>query len=930
MSFDSIILDNFGGVAANDLIPILYNDSDVIEEKIRVRSSSYYSHDNFEEILTCNRTKFSILYLNCQSINAKFNKLQILLDNLKKKQFEFSAICLQETWLANDDDLSLLQLPNYQCIHKGKSCSMHGGLIIYLNNKYNYSIHIKPDVSEIWQGLFIKIQNPDNDKTFEIGNIYRPPKDNNSNTNVSQFIKEISPILQQMTNSNAHSILVGDFNIDLLKVQEKNHFSDYLENLLSYGFHPTITFPTRFSDRSASLIDNIFSNNMLNISISGILFSNISDHLPYFCCTEPFINHTSKQIFTYNRKINQESITLLQNHLHALNILNILKTRTPYTPNDLYITFENIINEAINVFMSLRKVKYNKYKHKKTKWISFGIIKSIKYRDNLYKLLKSTPQNSVEYPIRKQNLNVYNKLLKKLIHTAKENYYGREFEKYKTSTKKTWNTINEIINKCKHETLPDQFVINGDSITNKSVIAENFNHHFATIGSDLASSIENVENITNDHYLRGNIHSEFQFHQIDIEMVENTIQNLNSTKSTGYDGLSIDLIKQIGHIIAEPLSFIINCSLALSIFPEKLKIAKIIPIYKKGDKHQIENYRPISILPVISKVFEKVAYNQLFEYFSQNKLLFDSQYGFRKFHSTEHAVLELLEKLILNIDKGQMPVAVFLDLSKAFNTLDHQILLHKLKYYGIQESALNWIHSYLYNRSQYVEVDSRIKSEKVTLNIGVPQGSILGPLLFIIYTNDLHNSTKYFKFILYADDTTLFNPLCNYNYDNDCLQINNELNKIFEWLCVNKLSLNVKKTQFMIFHSTKRSIQKKPDLFINNIPIEHTDEFNFLGITINSVLDWKPHINKISIKISRAIGIMNKLKKILPSYILKTIYDSLIQCHINYGILAWGYYTNNIFKLQKKSNENHSKNQVQCSHRPNIQRFKSIKNYGLI
>ena len=298
-----------------------------------------------------------------------------------------------------------------------------------------------------------------------------------------------------------------------------------------------------------------------------------------------------------------------------------------------------------------------------------------------------------------------NILIKKLIHTAKENYYGREFEKYKSSTKKTWNTINEIINKCKHETLPDQFVINGDNITNKSVIAENFNHHFATTGSDLAtcSSVENVGNITNDHYLRRNIHSEFQFHQIDVEMVENTIQNLNSTKSTGYDGLSIDLIKQLGHIIAEHLSFIINCSLALSIFPDKLKIAKIIPIYKKGDKHQIENYRPISILPVISKAFEKVAYNQLFEYYSQNKLLFDSQYGFRKFHSTEQAVLELLDKLILNIDKGQMPVAVFLDLSKAFNSPDHQILLHKLKYYGIQASALNWIHSYLYNRSQYVE-----------------------------------------------------------------------------------------------------------------------------------------------------------------------------------------------------------------------------------
>ena len=199
----------------------------------------------------------------------------------------------------------------------------------------------------------------------------------------------------------------------------------------------------------------------------------------------------------------------------------------------------------------------------------------------MYKLLKSTPQTSVEYPIRKQNLNVYNKLLKKLIHTAKESYYGREFKKYKNSTKR--NTINEIIKKCKHETYPDQFVINGDNITNKSVIAENFKNYFATIGSDLASSIENVENITTDHYLRGNFHSEFQFHQIDIKMVEDTIQNLNSTKSTGYDGPSIDLIKQIGHILAEPLSFILNCFLALSILqsshrPNIQRFKSILPV----------------------------------------------------------------------------------------------------------------------------------------------------------------------------------------------------------------------------------------------------------------------------------------------------------------------------------------------------------------
>ena len=213
------LLENFGGLSQNNLLHLLSNECDVDDEILNIDASPYYSHDTICDVLKSHSNKFSILSLNCQSINAKFSKLQIFLDELKLSNFEFSAVCLQETWLKDDADLSLLQLRNYQCIYQGKHCSHHGGLMIYLHNKYSYSIHIKPEQSDLWEGLFIRIDNQGNGKNIDIGNIYRPPKDNNSSSNVSQFTQELSPVLEQMTNSNSHCILLGDFNINLLNIK---------------------------------------------------------------------------------------------------------------------------------------------------------------------------------------------------------------------------------------------------------------------------------------------------------------------------------------------------------------------------------------------------------------------------------------------------------------------------------------------------------------------------------------------------------------------------------------------------------------------------------------------------------------------------------------------------------------------------------------
>ena len=223
------------------------------------------------------------------------------------------------------------------------------------------------------------------------------------------------------------------------------------------------------------------------------------------------------------------------------------------------------------------------------------------------------------------------------------------------------------------------------------------------------------------------------------------------------------------------LKIIINQSLTTGVFPDKLKIAKVIPLYKKGDDRILDNYRPISLLPSISKVFEKIVFQQLYEYFVSNKLIYNSQYGFRQLHSTELASLELVDRLTQNLDAGKVSISVFLDLSKAFDTLNHEILLTKLSHYGVRGTANNWFHSYLSNRQQFVHYENT-QSIMMPISTGVPQGSILGPLLFLIYMNDIHEASAKFHSVLYADDTSLVEPLCTFdtisqNKNNDKIRL---------------------------------------------------------------------------------------------------------------------------------------------------------------
>ena len=276
------------------------------------------------------------------------------------------------------------------------------------------------------------------------------------------------------------------------------------------------------------------------------------------------------------------------------------------------------------------------------------------------------------------------------------------------------------------------------------------------------------------------------FNLVDENTILSTINRLKNKSSHGFDNISNILIKKAKHVLVKPLTLLINQTLTTGEFPNELKISKVKPLFKTGDTLQINNYRPISLLPSVSKNYEYFIFDQLLDYMETNELLSLQQFGFRRGYSTELAALRLTDHLTKEMDNFRMPVNVFLDLSKAFDTLDHEILLSKLTFYGVCDSGNNLFRSYLSNRFQFVDLDGS-KSSLKNIYTGVPQGSILGPLLFLIYINDLPSVSDLLNMLMYADDTTLY---CNIT-EVDELTINNELQKITDWLSSNKLSLNI-------------------------------------------------------------------------------------------------------------------------------------------
>ena len=905
----SEILKNYGGTKKNSINKFL--SSEEVDTDLDLSSSSpYVSIDGLPNYLSDVRDDLSFFTLNTQSLPAKYDKIKIAIEYwLHEKSISFSTLNFTESWLKADKegnvDTTNYPLEGYQVFSAGATCSTHGGVVSYIKDDLEVNIELKHG-TRYFDGLFLSVKG-EGIKPFLLCNIYRAPRNNAGS--IEAFLQEFNPIMQTMEKKFKNIVVCGDFNLNLIKLNEQEKYSDFLYFMLSIGLCPKITLPTRFAKYSASLLDLIFIRNeddfLRSTTKSGILHSAISDHCGCFSVLKS--PEPPKKGNSYVEIVNTDPQSLEQfsTALNSLNLISSLDKDVFSDPNITYAKIEEALLNCIKKYLPTKRVKFNKYKHKKSSWITNGLIKSILTRDNLYRRWKSKHPNSILYSRLHDDFNKYSCQVNKLIRTVKSDYYQKEFEKFKGDIKKTWRMINSILNRNrKVNNFPSYIVGPNGKITDKQLIVNELNNYFCSIGQVLADSIP-PSSRTYSHYLKKQITSSFSFSMVDSETVLKILNQFKPKSSKGLDGISMKVLKSVSSVILEPLTLLINQSLMSNTFPSKLKIAKIMPLLKKPNIFKPDNFRPISLLPCISKIIEKCVFMQVYQYFERNKLIFGSQYGYRKDHSTETACLELIDKLHKHLDDSQSPFCIFIDLSKAFDTINHQILLSKLKYYGLDDHAVTWFKSYLSDRKQFVEVDG-VKSPTQNITTGVPQGSTLGPLLFVIYMNDINIVSEVFKCILFADDTSLESVISLFPAINDSgisKKINEELSKIIDWLRANKLSLNVKKTKYMQFRYSQRSPNSLPKLVLkmNNTLIEKVTHFDFLGLRISETLSWKDHIEKVKGKVSKAAGSMYRIKNQVNSKVLLTIYNSLILSHLHYGILCWGVQGHQLFKIQKRA-----------------------------
>ena len=448
----------------------------------------------------------------------------------------------------------------------------------------------------------------------------------------------------------------------------------------------------------------------------------------------------------------------------------------------------------------------------------------------------------------------------------------------------------------------DKFVKDNQTFNDPKQVADEFNKYFANIGPALAKSIQHHGNDFNA-YLDDPVDSTCFFHPTDEYEILKVIRKFGNRKSPGYDKIRSDIIKLVANEIVYPLMLIINKSLCTGIVPNAFKIAKVIPIYKKDSPELFSNYRPVSLLPCLSKILERIVYDRCYNFLKSKNSLYKRQYGFRQMHSTYMAVFDFIKDINYAVDDNMYTAGIFMDLSKAFDTIDHDILLYKLYHYGFRGVSYNWFANYLSNRKQYVYYNS-VQSSYENISCGVPQGSILGPLLFILYMNDICKTSKLLSFILFADDTTVY--YSNKNNKTLCNTVNNELKEVVNWFKCNKLSLNASKTNLIFIgtpHLTK-NIASDMHIYLDGCQLKRVSNAKFLGLVLDENLTWKSHIHSICNTCSRNIGVLNKLKHILPKPSLYQLYCTLILPHLTYGVILWGdankEHIVRLLKLQKR------------------------------